>query len=204
MKKPVLVSLMMLSAGSIFAQKNNTFETLIDHMQGSFSSLEQAENDSDYFHITLDMKRIWNKNKKGAWLYVEQTAASTPGRPYRQRIYHLQQVSDSVFTSTIYKFENEKSYVGGHQTPEQFNRLKKKNLDELEGCTLELTYNNGVFSGKTKKGSCLNNWGKATYATSEVTISSSQMVSWDQGWNDSDEQVWGATKGGYVFKKVEH
>jgi hypothetical protein len=27
------------------------------------------------------------------------------------------------------------------------------------------------------------------------------MVSWDQGWNGEGKQVWGATKGGYIFVK---
>jgi hypothetical protein len=27
------------------------------------------------------------------------------------------------------------------------------------------------------------------------------LLSWDQGFNDKKEQVWGATKGGYAFIK---
>lgn len=27
------------------------------------------------------------------------------------------------------------------------------------------------------------------------------MLSWDRGWNDAGEQVWGAEKGGYHFER---
>jgi hypothetical protein len=43
----------------------------------------------------------------------------------------------------------------------------------------------------------------ATYATSKVTISENLLLSWDQGFNEKDEQVWGAEKGGYYFKKLK-
>ncbi len=64
-----------------------------------------------------------------------------------------------------------------------------------------LNFENAVFKGETKKGACLNSWGKAAYATSEVEISKNQVISWDRGWNEKDEYVWGAEKAGYVFIK---
>ena len=36
-------------------------------------------------------------------------------------------------------------------------------------------------------------------ATSKVSICQGAVESWDQGWNEADEQVWGAVKAGYVF-----
>ena len=42
----------------------------------------------------------------------------------------------------------------------------------------------------------------AAYATSEVTITENELISWDRGYNDKDEQVWGAEKGGYHFLKI--
>jgi hypothetical protein len=40
----------------------------------------------------------------------------------------------------------------------------------------------------------------ASYATSKVTIEEGLIISWDQGFNEEDEQVWGAVKGGYEFR----
>jgi hypothetical protein len=34
-----------------------------------------------------------------------------------------------------------------------------------------------------------------------VTIWPDRLISWDRGWNDKGQQVWGAEKGGYIFVK---
>ncbi|MBK7852430.1 MAG: hypothetical protein IPJ66_15190 [Bacteroidetes bacterium] len=34
------------------------------------------------------------------------------------------------------------------------------------------------------------------------TITANELISWDRGYNDKDEQVWGAEKGGYHFIKI--
>lgn len=182
--------------------ENPDLDLLVSYMEGSFSSEEQAEKDTTYLHITLDMKQIWKDRKDGAWLYVEQTAAWTPGKPYRQRIYHLEQISATEFSSTICSFEEPKEYIGGHKNPEIFDKISPENIEVLQGCTLYLTYKDGAFSGETKEGECTNAWGEATYATSEVVATKDLMISWDRGWNDNKEQVWGAEKGGYHFKKI--
>jgi hypothetical protein len=34
-----------------------------------------------------------------------------------------------------------------------------------------------------------------------VVLGADRMVSWDRGWDATGAQVWGATKGGYIFVK---
>ncbi len=185
------------------AQKDTAdLSKLVSYLEGSYSSERQSLQDSSYFHITLDMKRIWPENTDGAWLYVEQTAASSPGRPYRQRIYQVRQTSDTTFTSSIYSFSDPKPFIGAHLQPEMLNAISADSLKLLQGCDIFLSYVNGVFQGSTKEGQCANAWGEATYATSEVVLYADHMVSWDRGYNDAHEQVWGAEKGGYQFDKI--
>lgn len=198
--------LITLSASWVQAQAQKEtadLNKLVSYMEGAYSSLAQSEADTNYLHITLDMKQIWPENNDGAWLYVEQTAAWTPGKPYRQRVYHLQQIDDTTFTSSIMSMPNPKKYIGGHLKTEIFNQMTSDSLTALEGCALTLIYNDGVFSGSTEEGACKNSWGEASYATSIVEISPEVLYSWDQGWNDEKEQVWGATLGGYQFVKKQ-
>ena len=176
-------------------------DLLVDYMEGSYSSEKQAKKDTSFLHITLDMKRIWETRTDGAWLYVEQTAAWTPGKPYRQRIYHLEKVDENEFTSTICTMPNPKSFVGGHLNTAMFDTLAFDSVKVMEGCALNLKYANGEFAGATEVGACINSWGKAKYATSEVEISRKVLYSWDRGWNEQGEHVWGAVKGGYLFVK---
>lgn len=48
---------------------------LKDWMVGSFSSQEQAEADTNFFDIRLEMVEIWESESDTIWLYVEQAAA---------------------------------------------------------------------------------------------------------------------------------
>ena len=41
------------------------------------------------------------------------------------------------------------------------------------------------------------------YATSEVTVSSDRIASWDRGYDQAGSQVWGAEKAAYVFDRIE-
>ena len=60
-------------------------QRMLGFMTGSFSSEEQARSDADFYDIRLQMVRVWPERQDGCWLYVEQAAADSLDRPYRQR-----------------------------------------------------------------------------------------------------------------------
>ncbi|MCB0770903.1 MAG: chromophore lyase CpcT/CpeT [Flavobacteriales bacterium] len=184
---------------SVLAQRTRALEELASTMVGSYTSAAQAVEDTSYFDIELEMVRVWPKRKDGVWLYVEQAAAKRKEKPYRQRVYHLQQVNDSTFTSDILSIKSGDTLFGAYKDPILLERLHMDSLEMIEGCTITLHHRGKTYVGSTEGRRCSNAWGKATYATSEVTIAPGLMVSWDRGYNDADEQVWGAEKGGYRF-----
>tara|TARA_R110002050_G_scaffold11122_2_gene37863 strand:- start:64257 stop:64871 length:615 start_codon:yes stop_codon:yes gene_type:complete len=197
-----VVLLATLISATTFKNKNTaTLADLVSFMEGKYSSQKQAEADTNYMHITLDMVQIWEDNKDGAWLYVEQTAAWTPGKPYRQRVYHLEQQSDSTFSSTILSLPDAKRFVGTRENRDLINTLNPDSLTVLPGCALHVTFKDGGFIGATGVGECLNSWGDAVYATSEVAIYADSLYSWDRGYDSTNTQVWGAENGGYQFLK---
>ena len=67
-----------------------------------FTSSAQSAADTNYFDITLHMNPVWEPDSSRFWLYVEQAATANLDRPYRQRVYAVQQLEDSVFRSDIY------------------------------------------------------------------------------------------------------
>ena len=176
-------------------------EQLAATMEGSYTSAEQATADTSYLEIELEMKRIWGKRKDGAWFYVEQAAASSKDKPYRQRVYHVRELNDSTFTSDILTIKSGEALFGAYKDPVKLDALRSDSLDVLEGCTITLHRRGSVYVGSTQERECPNDRSKATYATSEVSLFSDRMVSWDRGYNTAGEQVWGAEKGGYIFKK---
>jgi len=59
------------------------------------------------------------------------------------------------------------------------------------------------FAGQTGNKTCSSELRGARYASSKVTVTKNEILSWDQGFDKEDKQVWGATKGGYIFKKID-
>ncbi|MFZ1333683.1 MAG: chromophore lyase CpcT/CpeT [Flavobacteriales bacterium] len=183
------------------AQNSSSLEALASTMEGSYSSSAQALLDTNYFNIELEMVRIWPERTDGAWLYVEQATATNKEKPYRQRVYHVQQVNEDTFTSDILSINSGEKYYGAYKDPLFLSQISPDSVAMLSGCTITLTQKGDNYVGSTNERDCSNAWGKASYATSEVSISPGLMVSWDRGYNDAGEQVWGAENGGYHFVK---
>ncbi|ONK58620.1 uncharacterized protein A4U43_C09F14930 [Asparagus officinalis] len=58
-----------------------------------------------------------------------------------------------------------------------------------------------LYEGSTSPGGFPNTWNGAAYCTSEVTIhKNGEVHTWDRGYDDDGNQVWGAKAGPYEFK----
>ena len=202
MKKLTLLLFISLvfSCNDNDSKKANDSTELFELMQGSFDSKNQSLTDSNYFDITLHMYPIWDN--QGNFIYVEQSVSSMQEKPYRQRIYEIIKSSDSIFTSIIYKLPNDSLFVGAWRDPSLLRDLKISELQKLEGCEVNLKkVGENHYLGSTNEKSCPSVLYGAFYATSEVEILNDKIISWDRGFDNNDNQIWGATNGGYVFKK---
>jgi len=176
-----------------------SIEALHELMTGSFSSAEQAEIDSNYYNITLHMYPIWEG--QGHWLYVEQAVASMPDKPYRQRVYELNQLEDGRFSSKVYTLAEPERFIGTWNDAAFFNDFDTSILEERDGCAVMLAYiSENHYAGSTQGKACRSSLRGASYATSKVVIQEGFISSWDQGFDAEDQQVWGATEGPYEFR----
>lgn len=187
----------------VSGRRMDNFTYLRLSMQGNFSSEEQSKNDSDYFDIRLRMVPIWEQNDKQFYLYVEQAMSTAQDKPYRQRIYRVVKEDDNHFTSYIYLIPNASAFIGKTDGDPVFKTLSPDSLKLKDGCEVRLTYDpvKMEFNGSTGDKTCPSDRSGAAWATSKVTINDQGMISWDQGWDDQGKQVWGAVKGGYIFRK---
>ena len=184
-------------------QKQDDLLTLRDYLSGSFSSKDQAAGDSAFLDIRLEMVPIWKDRTDGYWLYVEQAAAENLAKPYRQRVYQLTRQDDSTFVSVVYTLPDPQRFAGAWKESSPLETLTPDSLVERAGCAILLTkYGSNMFVGSTAGLGCDSDLRGATYATSIVIVSPDQLYSWDRGYDINGNQVWGAAKGGYVFKKV--
>jgi CpeT protein len=177
---------------------------LIKYMSGSFNSSLQSKKDKDFFDISLHVVPIWKEKEGESWLYVEQALTAKMAKPYRLRVYRLIQINDSTFMSEIYLLPHEMKYAGAWRDPRPLANLNSDSLIKKVGCEVYLVLDKGkkIYKGKTKERNCKSTLKGANYATTQVTITDFIMESWDRGYNESGEQVWGAVKSGYKFVKL--
>ena len=184
---------------------SNPFEYLKQCMDGHFDSELQSQQDSDFFHINLKMLPIWPEysNDNQFFLYVEQAVASSLDKPYRQRIYKVEKISDNSFVSHIYMMADQDRFIGKNGSDAIFKQIAPDSLQPKDGCEVYLSFDplKNSFSGSTGEKTCPSDLRGASYASSKVTIENGLMVSWDQGFDKEGKQVWGAVKGGYIFRK---
>jgi CpeT protein len=203
MKNYIFILLLIIISGcqSVKVVKQNELQQLMNFMQGTYSSEKQSIEDKEYFNISLRMTPIWKK--KGHYLYVEQAMFEKQDSPYRVRIYKVSQRNDA-FISEIYTLKNEKEWIGKWKTPEVFDNLTESDIELKPGCEVILKKQaNGRFIGQTGEKTCPSELRGASYASSKVTVTPTQILSWDQGFDKNGKQVWGAMKGGYIFDKIK-
>ncbi|MBD1209641.1 MAG: chromophore lyase CpcT/CpeT [Ignavibacteria bacterium] len=175
---------------------------VVEFLSGSFSSKEQSEKDSAFFEVHLTMTPIWQERTGEHWLYVEQAMATALDKPYRQRIYRVVW-KENTPVSLVYTLpDNPLKYAGASKNSTLLAGLKPENLTERDGCAIVLKkLPDGSYQGATQGTGCKSDLRGASYATSEVFLTSNSLTSWDRGFNAEGKQVWGAVKGAYIFKK---
>ena len=183
------------------ASEQKEISELFDLMTGEFSSEEQAKEDSLFFDINLVMFPIWEEDKKAKWLYVEQAVTKYIDKPYRQRVYKISLTQDKLFESRVFELKDPAKFIHGWQNPAIFDQINSDSLVLREGCAVFLEKKDDCYLGSTNEKDCKSTLRGATYATSKVNICKDQIISWDQGWNNDDQQVWGAETKGYIFKR---
>lgn len=170
-------------------------------MTGSFSSETQAKQNPYFAHIVLHCRRIWPDKKDAIWLYVEQAEFDKPQNPYRQRIYRLSRDGRGLI-SKVFEIKDAKRLIGAWRDGFDAAFLTAEDIFERPGCELILKKKGQAFVGSTDGQRCVSVLRGASYATSEAEITNGRIVTWDRGWNNKGEQVWGSTNGGYKFRKV--
>lgn len=200
----IILTLLIAASSKTFSQiKSIDINKLVTMMEGSFSSEEQSKNDSDYYDIRLHMKRIWPEISSAYYLYVEQAVASAQEKPYRQRVYRITNTYEGRFESAVFTMKDPLRFAGEWKKENPLSELTPDSLTRREGCSVILTLmNDDTYEGSTEGNNCESDLRGAKYATSEVMISKDGIISWDRGYDAEGRQVWGAEKGGYIFKRI--
>jgi hypothetical protein len=195
----------VVAANDAEARRRAGLMALASMMIGSYDTAEQAKADPEYFDIRLHMARIWPERSDAVWLYVEQAMSTAQQRPYRQRVYRLTAIDATTFVSEVFELPGDPlRFTGAWQDASRLASVTPEQLVLRQGCEITLRLMpDGTMTGSTRLGACSSSLRGASYATSEVILSPGTLVSWDRGFDSTGQQVWGAVKGGYVFRKQD-
>jgi hypothetical protein len=178
---------------------------LAEMMAGSFDNEAQAMRAPDEFlRVRLVMVPIWFHREDGRWLYVEQASSSALDRPYRQRVHRLHRDVEGRLRSDVYTLPGDPlEYAACWERGAPLTGLTPDDLELRDGCSITLTRTGpDEFIGATVGRACASSLRGAAYATSEVNLRPGLLISWDRGWDAQGNQAWGATTGGYEFRRT--
>ncbi|MFN5246051.1 MAG: chromophore lyase CpcT/CpeT [Ignavibacteria bacterium] len=200
-----LFSIFFIGCASTNTQTNSSKDPALQEFArmliGEFSSKEQSLQDTTYLNIHLSMSRIWDEDKSAIWLYVEQAMDAKREKPYRQRVYKLNHPRKDIFTSEIYTLKNQERFIGLQNDPTKRTMITPDMIELKDGCTVTMNKSIGIYIGGTDADKCPSDLRGASYATTKIILKENMLESWDQGFDKNGVQVWGATKGGYIFMR---
>jgi hypothetical protein len=191
-----------ITSDSVSAEEHT--EIAFIWLQGDFDSSVQAQEDEEYFSVSLRMCAVKLPELGSHILYVEQAMTSNLDSPYRQRLYGIETIDNRV-ASRVYEMSpaTEAALVGGCDAPDSV-QVELDNIREKTGCTVWFEPDGeDRYVGGTEGNECSSQRSGASYATSEVILEPLGIASWDRGWNEDDEQVWGAVAGPYEFARMD-
>ncbi len=180
-------------------------------LTGRFDSKDQAAQDKTYFEITLEVCKVEAPELGPRVLYVEQ--ARPPSAPYRQRLYVIDRKDSTTAVSRVFELRTPKTWVGACAEAKPRSAVPA-DAEEKLGCGVELhaiakgqfqgatgdfKWNGSSFSKDPSGSKCPSDLNGASYASSTVTLTETELLSWDRGFTTDEKQVWGATAGGYRF-----
>lgn len=177
-------------------------------VEGSYTSTQQAAADPDkeYKEMRLHIKRIWKNRseEEGLYYYIEQALVSNPLHPARQGVYKLWLRPDDKIESVMYALRRPGLVVGQWEDKEALVSLTPDSLVLRTGCALvmyQTTAGEDGFRGITDGRECTDPRQGAAYTTTDLTVSPTQVIWWERGFDLTDKQVWGPKSGGYIFLK---
>jgi len=180
-------------------------DRLTQWLAGEFNSVDQAAAQPSYLEIQVLGCPIDAPELGARVLYVEQAVMpDSLDAPYRQRVYVVQASDgDEVSASTtVYTLVDPDAAIGLCDTNDR-PTFGPDDVTLRDGCGVNVAWDaaSQSFAGGTDEDSCESTLNGATYATSEVEIRANGFDSWDRGYDDAGEQVWGAVDGAYEFDR---
>lgn len=174
-------------------------------MAGNFSSEAQSKAAPAFEDIRVHLRPIWVDRIDGLWLYMEQSLATTPDKPYRQRVYQIVDGNDADSVDCrMYALPGDAlQYAGEWKVERPMRKLTADLLLPISGCTITLRKNeDSSWSGSTQPNECVPPASSGVSSMTSLKIDHDGFEVWDRTLNAEGQQVGGSTAGPYLFKRT--
>ncbi|KAE8711865.1 Chromophore lyase CRL [Hibiscus syriacus] len=214
----LVVKTLVLIGGAYLLKKFTKSTTRWDHakivarsLSGEKFSWEQASRDPDnYFNIrtlTCPATEMVDGSKV---LYFEQAFWRTPQKPFRQRFLMVKPCPKDLKCDvevSSFAIRDVEEYKNFCDRPRDQRPLAEEVIGDIAEHLTTIHLNRCergkrcLYEGSTPPGGFPNSWNGVTYCTSELSVlKNNEIHTWDRGYDDEGNQVWGVKKGPYEFK----
>lgn len=186
----------------------STTFTLAQWLAGAFENQAQAQEQPIWFvHLRLWHRPLPQLFQGHLALFAEQANVLYLDQPYRQRIFLLQEKSPDQIQVQYLAFKHPEQFRGAGANPERLATIAPADVEELPGCRLTVTQENGIFKAQPQPGTrcCFQYEGKTRQVVLVFEISANQFRSYDRGVDpETGQALWGALMGPYEFSRCQN
>jgi len=211
---PVIFCLFISMTAAVSAQnssKDKDLKKLVEWMTGNFDTFAQVnadeEADAKYRHIRATLQVVpikINGLNDALALYIENAAAETRTKPYRQRVYVLRRQNGKIIVE-IHKISKPEDFINAHKNPKLLESLTLERLTHEQGCDMTFQkVNSKLYKGSAGADkTCKSTLRGATHTVSNTEITPTRITNLDQGFDDQGNHKWGPPPGviGHIFVK---
>ena len=190
-----------LGLNAVFALPIDHRDAVATRLEGVMTTSVQLKNDAPAIKVQMTTCRVTvPQSIDSIFLYQEQGIVGSLEQPYRQRFLEIatSDTADDVVYSYSYKPDNMASWINFCNS--ETKAVSKSSLGKLV-CTVTLKPYLSIYSGTTPPEGCPASVRGAVTITNRIILHQDGMDTWDRGFDESGNQVWGAKDQAYEFRR---
>lgn len=200
-----LINLWLSSRATAQPLSPQHVETVAAHLTRTMDTTAQAATNSDFVGVQMTTCPIQvmaaAATTSAIYLYQEQALTERIGTPYRQRFLQIALSDDgNRVESRTFKPDTPEDWTGFCQRSDR--TITPDNLGPLV-CIVSLRPSALGYVGSTSPAGCPVNLRGAVRLTNTIVLHRDGMDTWDRGFNESGDQVWGAQTEPYQYRWVD-
>lgn len=183
-------------------------QAVASHLVGVMDTTAQTAANPDAPSVRMTTCRVAiapeNTDSNSIYLYQEQALTTKLSQPYRQRLLEIKPSQDrATVESQSFKLQTPENSAGLCDKPEKDRVLLISDLGEAV-CSVFLKPTDRGYLGETPPQGCpAPNVRGAVKITNTILLHSEGMDTWDRGFDERGNQVWGAENDSYQYRWVD-